>query len=69
MGLLVYFTQASVKKQIKADIVLPKLAELLSQVMPMSSVEAANAAVYHVTMKVPKMEENDEINCDEKVMC
>ena len=45
MALLVYFKQASVKKQTKIDSVLPKPDSSLSQVMPISSIEGANAAV------------------------
>ena len=51
--------------QTKVDCVLPKPDGLLSQVMPMSSIEVANAAVCHVMMKVPKVKENEELDCDE----
>ena len=67
MALLVYFKRASVKKQTKVDSVLPKADGSLSQVMPMSSIEAANAAVRDVMMKAPKVKEN-EMDCDEEVV-
>ena len=45
MALLAYFKQANLKKQTKVDCVLPKPDGSLSQIMPMSSTEVANAAV------------------------
>ena len=68
MALLKYFKRTDVKKQTKVESVLPKSDGSLSLVMPMSSIEAANAAVRHVMMKAPKVKENEEMNCDEEVV-
>ena len=63
MALLAYFKRANLKKQTKIDSVLPKPDSLLSQVMPMLSIEAANTAVRHVMMKAPKVKESEELDC------
>ena len=68
MALLAYFKRANLKKQTKIDSVLPKPDSLLSQVMPMSSIEAANTAVRHVMMKAPKVKESEELDCDEEIV-
>ena len=66
MALLAYFKRAnSNKRESQVDSVLPKSDGLLSQVMPMSSIESANAAVREVMMKAPKVKENEEMDCDE----
>ena len=67
MALLAYFKRASVKKQTNVDSVLPKADGSLSHVMPMSSTEAANAAIHDVMIKAPKLKEN-EMDCDEEVV-
>jgi len=37
--------------------------------MPMLSIKASNAAVCEAMMKVPKVEENEEMECDEQIVC
>ena len=69
MGLLTYFKRASIKKQSKVDCVSPKLDGLLSQIMPMSSIQVANAAICHVMMNVQKLKEIEEMDCNEEVVC
>ena len=61
MKLLVYF---KLRRQCfaKPDGSLP-------QVMPMSSIEAANPAVHHIMMKALKVKENEEMDCYEEVAC
>jgi len=68
MALLEYFKRANLKRQSKVDSVLLKLDGLLSEIMLISCIEAANtAAVYKVTMKVPKVQ---EMECDDdQVVC
>jgi len=69
MALLAYFKQAnSNKRQSQVDSVLPKSDGLLSQVMPMSSIESVNAAVREVMMKAPKVKENKEMDSDEQIV-
>lgn len=37
--------------------------------MPMSSIEADNATVYHAMMQMPNVKENEEMDCDEEFIC
>lgn len=37
--------------------------------MPISSIEAANAAVHHIMMKPSKVKESEELDCNEEVIC
>jgi len=36
--------------------------------MPVSCIESANAAVREVMVKVPKVKENEEMECDEQIV-
>jgi len=68
MALLAYFKRANVKRENKVDSVLPKSDGSLSRIMPMSSIEVANAAVREVMMKAPKVKENEEMDCNEHIV-
>ena len=56
MVLLAYFKQANLKRQNKVDGILPKSNGLSSQILPVSCIEVANAAVREVMMKAPKVQ-------------
>ena len=68
MVLFVHLKQASIKKQTKVNSVLAKPDVSLSQVMPMSSIEVANAAVHYAMMKALELKKNEEMNCNEEVI-
>ena len=68
MALLVYFKRANAKRESEVDGILPQSDGSLSQIMPMSSIEVANAAVCEVMMKAPKVKENEEMDCDEQIV-
>jgi len=37
--------------------------------MPISFIEATNAAMHEVMIKAPKVKENKEMECDEQIVC
>jgi len=47
-------------------MVFTEVRRLSHQIMLISRIEVTNTAVYEVTMKVPKVQENIEMECDEQ---